>query len=518
MSKRTYTKEWITQVRGGLNKTEFGRRVYVYKKNGTKCVTVHRNTITNWEGGKTELPKDVETFLSFALIEYDQTHPEAPVTLEERNNRYIYARTVMWDMLGVDLYCRNLHDALLIQVCRGILTFEEVLPLERELEAELENTGMTVDEKNLYAIERNTIPISDALNKVADLEGLREVITVIHKNSFASANRIIGARFSKIYHSRKRYKEGDVSLGKAVTNLAPNYRDSYIRMFKSSNISRKWMIDLCRHLKFSRDEIARVLEAAHMVPLSEDEVFPDANAAFLEKDLLERLMILFLMGAMIRDQTGPEECPPADYILESFSLYEQGQRVVVRLAELLEEESTQELDWQEIWEMLTSVTEAWIAYLKLENSELTIDEALQHFCKNERKEYFYPDHKIGREIKNREEVQLLHFFAALMYTVLSGHVYPGSLTNRDLDDIKRGFHYGEEDCSIIYRFISQVLGTFLGGKELRQTPDHSYYVQNEVKKTLTHPLNFDVILEDLWESVLMLLPYKSAQTEVDCSD
>lgn len=119
-------------------------------------------------------------------------------------------------------------------------------------------------------MERNTVSISADLNRVRNVDELINLITVVHKNSFASSNRTIGVRFRNIYEQRDRYYK-HVSLERAIVNLAPNYRNSYVRMFSSSFISREWLIDLCVHLRFNYEEVSLMLESAHMVQLSEYE-------------------------------------------------------------------------------------------------------------------------------------------------------------------------------------------------------------------------------------------------------
>lgn len=516
MRERKYTPEWITEIRAGLSKKEFGKKIYVFKKNGSKCVTVHRNTIHNWESGKTELPKDVETFLSFVLFDYDRSHGKTLTDMEQRNQRYLYVRQSMREMLGIDLYCRNLHDALLIQVCRGIISFKDIPQLEKELESALDRVPLTTDEKNLYAIERNTVAISDDLNKVDNVEELKEVVIKIHRNSFASANRIVGARMRKIYLSRNRYIK-DLPMGKAIANLAPNYRDSYVRMFKSSFISRNWMIDLCRHLRFSREEIETVLEAAHMAPLTSDEKWTNAAEDIGKKDFLEKLKIMFLIGLYVQDRFSVYDCPPVDYLLESFAYYDQGKRVMKALDDLLNCEDVEDLSYEEVWEKISYPSgQAWIAYINLDNADLTYDEEVQQAYKEEKPDYFYVNARVLSGIKHVEELEMIHYMVSLFYTVLLGRDYTGSFVERDLAEIRKIACYRDVDCGIIYRFITQVLGVFLSGQEIMETVDHRFYVRNQVKKTNTRAMNLPSILEDLLQSILMLQSDESAQSEVDC--
>ena len=221
-----YSGKWVKKLRNGMRQKEFCKHIYVFKKNGSECDTVHRNTIGNWENGKTSMPRDIETFLSLALWEYDHFvySAEEEVDSDENmsgNRRYQHARKRLLEMLRLDLYCKNLHDALLIQVARGILQFKEVPELEKELESKLSKIELSTEEKNVYAMERNTVSISADLNRVRNVDELINLITVVHKNSFASSNRTIGVRFRNIYEQRDRYYK-HVSLERAIVNLAPN--------------------------------------------------------------------------------------------------------------------------------------------------------------------------------------------------------------------------------------------------------------------------------------------------------
>lgn len=516
MQKPEYTKEWIKKLRNGMRQDEFCRHIYVYKKNGSACCNIHRNTLGNWENGKTSLPRDVETFLSLALWEYDQflcdKQNETDMTEECRNQRYQHARTRLQQMLHVDLYCRNVHDALLIQVARGILTFEEVPALEAELEKELAQTILTTEERNAYAIERNTISISSDLCRVGSREALVNLITVIHRNSFASANRIVGARLKNIYVARNRYPK-PVSLERAITNLAPNYRNSYVRMFTSSFISREWLLDLCVHLHFDEAEVSAMLESAHMAALSPEEWkgLDDSNIYFRDKKLSERLKIMLVLGCYVREQGEMTAYLQAKHMLESFSIYEQGTAVITAFDQILQEKletgrDLEELESDEIWTALDTSTayRTWLSYVELEDVAISFDNQLWQFSNELCAEYDSLPEKRIVSCQDKTDVQLLYFFTAMSYSILLGRRFPGKLMDQDLLDLKKQFDMENGLQGFIYMFLSTLIGVFLGDEVMCETGDGKFFVFNKVKQENTRALDFDEILENIFQAVVAL--------------
>lgn len=517
MQELAYTKEWIRQLRQGMRQEKFCKHIYVFRKNGSVCCNIHRNTLGNWETGKTSLPRDVETFLSLALWEYDHVIcaseiPESAETwdIDTRNRRYQHARTRLQKMLGVDLYCRNLHDAVLIQVTRGILTFEEVPAFESRLEQTLAQTVLTTEERNLYAIERNTVSISSDLGRVNSREELETLLTVIHRNSFASANRIIGARLKKIYESRERYPK-KVSLERAIANFAPNYRNSYVRMFTSSFISRSWLLDLCVHLKFDGTEINTMLEAAHMAEMTDGEWnrLQDSNASFLDMSVVDRFKIMLILGGYVRQMGELPEFPQAEHLLEAFSIYEQGAPVIVALDRLIEEEGNgdrQELEFDGIWAELeeTQAYQTWFSYVELEDAATSLDEVLQRVVLIDCKAYSDLNQRRMRQIADRGEVGLICFLVAMGYSVFMGRKYEGVLTEQDLQQMKKLFDMEDDLQRFIYSFLSTMFGIFLGKEEIEETGQGGFCVYNPVTQKRTRALDLDRILNNMFEAVVEL--------------
>lgn len=548
--KREDCANWIRKVRGKMSREEFGKRVYHYTGNDMSCATYHRNAVGSWET-KGNIPKNVETFLSIALIEYDREHPEACADCRERNRRYEYARQILYDILGVDFYCRSLHDALLIQVCRGILSFEEVPKLERQLEPSLQECKeiLGAEEKREYALQRATQLIENDWYEIMDKE---EIPHIVEKNqvSFSTWDRTMGERILSLYKSRERYQK-TLSLDAAVHIYAPNCRKSYLQKFiHSSGTTRQWLLDLCVHLRFNRGEIQEVLEYAHMAPLSEDSEDPEfylreepempiGSAAWYRKfelpkstqtsekstealchfrelegfRLYEKLQALTLMVCCIEEYS-VQELPPIDYLLESFTLYRSGKRkgrgdeMIRKLEELLEKAEAEGWESEELQTHLKTSIEDWSDYIQsgyafaLEESELDIYRDYQQECH----EYYTVPKERLTHVKDREGLCKLRYIAGLFYTVFTGQYYQGRLSSDTLEQIKSQFQSADPELEdlyqYVYRFISYVLGIFLSQAPIYENENSAFYILEENKEgeILRKSKSMDLyeIIEDLW--------------------
>lgn len=531
-----YSGKWIKKLRNGMRQKEFGEHIYVFKKNGSVCKTVHRNTIGNWETGKTSMPRDVETFLSLALWEYDHFvySAEEEVDSDENmsgNRRYQHARKRLLEMLRLDLYCKNLHDALLIQVARGILQFKEVPELEKELESKLSKIELSTEEKNVYAMERNTVSISADLNRVRNVDELINLITVVHKNSFASSNRTIGVRFRNIYEQRDRYYK-HVSLERAIVNLAPNYRNSYVRMFSSSFISREWLIDLCVHLRFNYEEVSLMLESAHMVQLSEYEssekyftegglmAVADNSRSFSEKSLNDKLIIMLILGGYMKDHGELPEYLSARRILESFSIYDQGASLVEMFYSTVLDscktgEGSLDVEFEDIWKVFAATERyrAWAEYMDMENDADYLDDRLyQTDCEGYEAYMELNERQITR-VKTRDEIQLMHFLVAMYYSVLLNKKYEGKLLDKDLLETKIIIGTDTSLNKFIYGFFSTLFGVFIGEETIYKNEKGKYYVINHVLNNKTRALDIGETLENIYEAIVELSDQENVDQE-----
>ena len=155
MDKQKYSS-WIRKIRGKISQEEFGRKICHFKneKDIKVCSGYHRNEISNWEKGK-NLPTNLETFISIALLDFDSCNPKKEKDNGYRNLRFQYVQNKMEQLLGQKLYCRCIHDVLLIQVCRDIINFNELLDMEPKLEQIIQDVDKEMKQKkNEYALQK----------------------------------------------------------------------------------------------------------------------------------------------------------------------------------------------------------------------------------------------------------------------------------------------------------------------------------------------------------------------------
>lgn len=522
---------WIREVRGEMTQAQFAKCVYHYEmsKSGQReCIPYHRNQIVNWEKGRNK-NFNTESFLSIALLDYDKQHPEVCKTQEERNQRFFYASEIMKKMLGINLYCRNLHDALLIQVCRNILSFEELLSVEEKYEERLkklkepkEAEYLSHEEKSKISLQRETENIKVKLYRINTRKELDELFEE-NKKFFYTANRVLGERLLKIYNSSDRYPQ-KLELQEAVQIYAPNYRDSYIRMFSSSGITREWLLDFCEHLRFSKDEKEQILENAHMQPLTEESAGRSALAENMKWPLEEKLEVMLLFSLYIK--TGEmEELPPVEYLIESFSLYNQGKGALKELKKILGGTDPDPDSWvcEDMEKELLDCPAVcnWTGYIKsgyfnAENQRMRL--LLQQY-RQEHQEYFELSPSLMENIKkekmkvtrqrNMEEAVKLHYLAALFYTVLTGKYYTGKITGEDAKNIKSQFKDSGTEINYMYNFLTFVFGIFLGEEPLiavtdinEKTRNVKFCIYDKNRGKNTRGIDMEEICDNLWLELL----------------
>lgn len=527
MNRRAYV-DWIRKVRGKMSQEEFGKRICHFKnEKGIKvCRNYHRNEVANWEKGK-NVPLNLESFISIALLEYDMNYRDQ-TNNEYRNQRFQYVRDKMRIILGQELYCRRVHDVLLIQVCRDIITFEEMPEMEVELDQVVRDIEMDIVQKKDYALQRETESIAGNLFGVMEKEEIKNII-IGSRAYFYTGVRTLGERMLRCYEDRQRYV-APLTFAEAVKIYAPNYRDSFGRIFTSSGITRRWIIDLCVHLRFSREEIQDMLQNARMIPLSTEscdkecyivgwegmpigsaawyqymeerhlEVFQGHFSGLRSLKLTDKMMIAVLMGIYISNIECLEELVPVDYLLESFMWYESGKDMLKIIRQIYNPEYLVE----ELEAEIRNRSVLWFDYMEsglyaLENENMI--KVYRDYCQ-EFKEYYILSEIAERQGKDNIEAVKLRYFASLLYTVFTGRYFKGNLSGEDLEEIKGQFINQVEDWEIIYRFVNQYLVTFLSGRELYEVKNGGYCCMIHHKKKTA----FDMrgVKEDIWESLKML--------------
>ena len=526
MNKENYAA-WIRASRGKTGQEKFGQTICHYRvRDGRKvCAHYHRNEVGNWEKGK-NLPMNTETVLSIALFTYDRQYGP-PEREEERNRRLVSAQEKLSEFLGIDLYCRNLFDALMIQVCRGILTFEQVPELEAELESEINGPDAPAwSDRQLKeaSLRRETESIRNTLYGIRSKEEIKRAV-LSSRIFFRTATRTLGERLEETFYKRKRYP-AKISLESAVYLYAPNNRQTYRRIYQSAGITRDWLLDLCFHLRFDRQETNYVLRNAHMAELSEDTKAGPLEAeaesidahyeSFARRPIGERLRIMVLLASQVF-LLEPEEFPPADYLLESFSHNEQGKRAMTFLSSLLEEaDPGREGEFRKLEERLTGSEDFqdWTHYL-LSGRDYARKEGLQtvfEAYKDEHREYFRPYYSPQADPAVRREIATLHYLTALFYTVLTGKYYRGAYTQADQLSLERQFMKAGPAYRYTGRFFDQILRTFLSPgitRNRKRVRDGSrwkeeafYCICDRNGRRLTKEVIGAEIRENLWETVL----------------
>lgn len=561
MNREEYIR-WICEITRRTSNKELSENSYHYKvKDDVKiCETYHRNAVSNWRLGR-NLPKNLETFISIALFDFDTTHAlaeNADMDIIYRNERCNYVQAKMIAILGKDLYCRNIYELLLIQVCRGIISFKDVLRLQVELEKKIaDSVGGTIQRQD-YALVRKTTNINGNLYKTTTWKETLELVEDF-KRFFCLGNYILGERFQQCFETktRKRY-EKPLSLSEAVRLYAPNYKVTINRIFSTSGISREWLIDLCIHLRFNREELQEILQYAHLVPLSEysdeqeyyyreKEQMPIGSAkwyqnlesqeeiswkghfyGFEEMNLWQKMMISVLICSYVKYE---KKLLPIDYMLESFLFYEQGKELLKEFEKFLEKFSQDEI-WSKKADALLFNKDFfinWSSYIETIETVLlkeneNVKEMYQNY-RNECKEYFSYKKRITESLSESVNAKRLKYIAGMVYTVFTGKYYQGRISQEDLDHIRRQFegkisnvngnHSNDttgQKGQLIYKFINHFFIVFLSRQPLQEDENGKYYVMNGSKRTKAFQL--EDVYEYFWQSLQMLKAEKQNKEEL----
>lgn len=286
-NKREYV-DWICRVRrqSGLNQEEFGSRIVRFgsgsKSSGRMYNTYGRGAVAHWEKG-THLPVNVETVISIALLDYAELYPEQDFSISQavdsklRNKRLIYVASCIQRYLNRGLYCKNLGDVLIFQAIRGLFPLEEVPELETWIHREIFSGSRknTLERVREYSRRRDTGMLYDQLLEMEDKETFLQVLQE-KKDFYSIGYRVVGERMKEEYEAHYMSDSG-LDFQRAIRFYAPVYRDSYQHLFAADiRVSRRWLIDLCIQLHFSRESINSVLKNAQYTPLADYPENPEA--------------------------------------------------------------------------------------------------------------------------------------------------------------------------------------------------------------------------------------------------
>lgn len=523
---------WIRKVRGTMSQKDFGSKICRFRNEGKirKCCSYHRNEVINWEKGK-NLPLNLEAFISIALFRFDHCHRRDEDGEEYREKRVQYVQRKMEMFLGRRLYCRNLHGALLFQVCRDILSLEEVLEIEPELEKMVQDASeeLDVSQKRSYALQKETQRITDCLYQIGTKEELYSLVKQ-SRYFFYTGTRTFGERMVRCYEGRQRYC-APISFFAAVRIYAPNYRDSINRIFISSGMTRQWIMDLCVHLRFNRREIQHMLKNAQLVSLSEekqDEEYylkeyhgcPIGSAAWyqyretnLNDDvfshfsgyhsftLKQKFVVFMVILALLEHAETMNAFVPVDYLLELFLQYDYGKSLLSAAETVIFQTMEEYPLWSEqINADLIAQIEDEASYLFFSWDELKTDNekaVYQDYFEEFSAYYTFAKDSACKESSDLEGIKL-RYFAATAYTVFTGKYYRGSLSQIDLDEIKLQFSRGEcgGNWKTFYRFMNQILVVFAQENPPEKTRSGEYFCVLHGKET--EKLTLQSIMEDTY--------------------
>lgn len=541
MDAKEYSK-WISDVRDRKRVTqeEFGKMVchYVQKDGQKVCGFYKRGQVRNWEKAES-LPENLEAFISIALIDFDLQYPKKEWDLFYREERYRFVNEKMYGILGSKLYGRRIYEMLLIQVCRGILSFQEVLELEPELRKIVQEVILDKEGRAELAVELHTKRINETACQCLTKE---DIIQLVKEEAgvYQTGERTLGERFKKCFETRKRYIQ-KISLPNAIQVYAPNYKGSYNRMCAGETITRRWLIDLCVHLRFSREEIQYVLKCALQWPLSEEPSNPEyyfresyypigsvkwykelelqtselfkgryestrfnpeglENVTFKQKIMFAMLVTIYVMDSYVMD------LPPVDYILENLYFYDRGRKACNLIAEYVEEiDSEADLYDSRFLEEVQKKTKKWGEYIKkivIENAQREKTRTVYESYRMEFQEYFSFARNEDSTVENREEAEKYRYLSAVLYTILTDKYYNNRLNKEEFDQLQEWLE-GQMECGdYIFKFFALLFKTFLDGEVLYENPAGGFYIIENGRCRQT--FSFEGIFSVLFEILILL--------------
>lgn len=499
---------WIGEVRkkSALNQEAFGAQICHFEFSGEKeiCMTYHRNSVGNWEKGK-NLPRNLEAVLSIAMVEYNSPGEKNPE--KEVEKRYHFVQERLQEYYGKYLYCRNINDALLIGVIMGIYRIEELPGERKKLRRILEETCMDKKDREIYALRKVTKNLEAELLQIRDREAFYSLIRE-WSSYLCSGSRTFGIRMKNMYEKKKKGKAG-LTLGQGVNIYAPRYRESYHKIFSSdAGVSRRWIVDLCMHLRFSREEISQMLENANMPALSEDSLhwegeiqgkdetgsvswyadraredgyFSVRYSETVALSLKEKLALCTLTACWVWQEKDIREFPPIDYCLEYFLQCSEGKEILRQEEKTREEFSEQGEETP--WKVYGRCAEQ-MAVLLWETGERAVSERERAAYQEYRREFSgyweIPEEKQGK-IVHRQQAEKLLFLAAFFFSVFTGKLYTGRIRQKDMDQVRK--YIGENGGPAgAYYFLNNLWAAFLDVGELTEI-EGKFFATRQTGKT-----------------------------------
>lgn len=245
----------------------------------------------NWKDAN-HLPDSIVSLISIALIEERVDHPcnTDQLTPEERHARYDRVSEKLAVYRHKKLNVRNLEEALLIQVIRGLYEFDEIPDILNEFfkyAADDEKSPKFRSQKSLVAAKGKT----DALGRdIMSFQTRAEMDAFIEQEriTYLVDKRNVSKRIESIYKRIYQKKGYDISLENALKILSPMDNNFLNHITKSRQYTRsyteQYLLQPLIRLEFEESDIREVLEANSAI------IEEDSNDNFwnLEKHMIKK--------------------------------------------------------------------------------------------------------------------------------------------------------------------------------------------------------------------------------------
>lgn len=535
--------EWVRSIRNkyGLSQEKLGKKIYHFEYRGKEeiCLCFHRNSVGNWENGK-NLPMTVETFVSLALVDYCGTCDKLDqIGFSEMKKRYAYVRNCLQKYIGRSLYVRNINDALLIAAVRGLYSISELPQARKNMKEILEDAEISPEEKKTLSLERKTTVLENEFLWIESREGFQDFVEE-NRNYFRVGNRTVGERAEYIFENPEKENVRRLKFRQMIDVYAPQYSVSYNKIFSSDFIvSRSWLISFCIKMRYTRQEINQILKNASMLPLSNQKEnmeyyvrggknsavgsvkwyekaalqnvpelsvkYQEAAALPLEKKLTFLILIICALSGTREEITSF----PIDYLLEYFLLSDEGKETL----KFAEEEFSKmgnklcknpfrivEICREYICDVLGMYTERLRSKEEEEAVKVYRDE-FSRYCIFSKDKI---DKKCRENAKASETARRLRFFAACSYSVLTGRIYTGNITEKDFERLRyvlKDGAEGKKKAENCINFFSLLWGMFLDSEKILWDGRSGFSVSLGGKRS--NVLSLREVLEDVLETYVL---------------
>lgn len=511
---------WIKSFRKalGMSQTDFAAKVIRFewdKKTGKEvCKKFHRNSVKNWELGY-NLPIDTSTVVSLALLEYDgkkfdvvpeteysETGVHLDLSMPMRADRYKHMENRMSTYMGRRLYPRNINDALLIEVARGIYSFEELPLVRQKMNQLISDTYVSSYEKRELSLETVTLGLKGDLMLIENKRAFEELV-VRWRKYFYVGGRTVGERMKYICERENPYTN-KMSMKSAIGIYAPRYHDSYGKIFFSDiSISRDWLLELCQKLRMKTKDIDMILNTAGMVTLTEAGG-ADAKGVYIwiqNRPLQDKFLYAALMAANFGYAWDCNNIPPMDYLYDYFwdnggiELIQQIQEDILEDPDALEE-NPKEFLRQYADELYAA------AFLWGREKKMDADSDIYRAYQKEFTPYYtFPIEK-GKNILSQKDMDVMYFMAAFTYTLFTGKRFTGTFSPEAQDVLLKALGGKESVLYPIYLFMNNLWITFLGSQTVYMDKEKRAYLIIDGKEKRKFDMNS--IIEDLCASWRLL--------------